>query len=188
MGVDAISHKAAGASNTIAVLPCGIDVKYPAVNAALLSDIQADGLLLSPFDYGFKATKWSFVTRNELVVALGSVLVVMQADLNSGSMRSVAYAQSMGKPVFVLPHRLHESDATNALLAQNQAQAIYDIDAFVKQFAPSQKHTRIEDDFRTFCMSKPTYEEAVKRFGNRIFEAELMGEIEVLNGIIVTVG
>lgn len=61
MGIDAVAHSGAGASNTIAVLPCGINVRYPAVNKNLLNGIQNSGLLLSQFDADFKATTWSFV-------------------------------------------------------------------------------------------------------------------------------
>ena len=32
MGIDAAAHNGAGSSNTIAVLPCGIDIRYPNVN------------------------------------------------------------------------------------------------------------------------------------------------------------
>ena len=71
MGIDAVAHNGAGASNTIAVLPCGVNIRYPAVNKNLLNDIQNSGLLLSQFEMDFKATPWSFVVRNELVVALG---------------------------------------------------------------------------------------------------------------------
>ena len=128
MGVDAIAHSGAGSANTIAVLPCGIDIKYPSVNKNLLSDIEKNGLLLSQFEEGFKSRPWSFVTRNELVVALGEVLIVAEADLSSGSMRSVAYALAMGKEIFVFPQRLGESNGTNELLASGKAKAIYDIE------------------------------------------------------------
>ena len=61
MGVDAISHKAAGVENTILVSPCGLNYKYPAINKKLITQIEQKGLLLSPFDEDFKATYYSFV-------------------------------------------------------------------------------------------------------------------------------
>jgi len=88
------------------VLPCGINIKYPAINKNLLCDIEKQGLLLSQFKKDFKATPWSFVVRNELVVALGDVLIVAEAQLSSGSMRSVEFALKMNKDIFVLPHRV----------------------------------------------------------------------------------
>ncbi len=185
IGVDAIAHKSAGASNTIAVLPCGIDIKYPSINKNLLSDIQDNGLLLSQFDEGFRATPWSFVLRNELVVALGEVLIVAEAELGSGSMRSVEFAKKMGKEIFVFPHRLGESNATNILLKEGNATAIYDIDEFVSRFAVYKTDEVQSDSFLEFCRNFPTYDEVLKKYPNRIFEAELNGEVEVINGKVV---
>ena len=121
MGVDALAHSGAGFCNTIAVLPNGLDHKYPAINKNLLTSIEKEGLLLSQFDNAFKATPWSFVVRNELVVALGEILVVTEAELQSGSMRSIEFALEMGKEIYVLPHRAGESSATNWLLSQKKS-------------------------------------------------------------------
>jgi DNA processing protein len=57
MGVDAIAHSAAGANSTVAVMANGLDIKYPAVNKALISKIEDKGLTLSFFKEGFRATK-----------------------------------------------------------------------------------------------------------------------------------
>ena len=182
MGVDAVAHLGAGPTNTIAVLPCGINIKYPAVNKNLLSDIQNKGLLLSQFAEDAKARPWSFVVRNELVVALGEVLVVSEAELDSGSMRSIEFALKMGKEIFVFPHRLGESGATNELLKEGKAKAIYDIDAFVSRFGAVNIKEAKEDPFFVFCEKNPTYEEALLKYPDRVFEAELNGEIEIRNG------
>ncbi|MBE0513590.1 DNA-processing protein DprA [Sulfurimonas sp.] len=186
MGIDATAHMGAGSANTIAVLPCGIDLRYPAVNKNLLNDIEKNGLLLSQFEAGFRATPWSFVVRNELVVALGEVLVVAEAEPESGTMRSVEFALKMGKKIFVLPHRIGESGATNRLLEESKAEAIYDIDAFVAKFCASKNLQEIKEDaFIEFCRNNPTYDEALQRYPERIFEAELSGEIAITNGRIL---
>ena len=181
MGVDSMAHRGAGAKNTIAVLPCGIDIKYPSINKNLLTNIEQEGLLLSQFEEGFKSRAWTFVLRNELVVALGDVLVVCEADLNSGSMRSVEYALEMGKDIYVLPQRLGESLATNELLKTAKAQAIYDIESFVSKFSNIQPQDTKENPFSTFCSTNPSYEEVLAKFPTRVFEAELNGEIEIRN-------
>lgn len=61
MGVDILAHRGAGASNTIAVLPCGLDHKYPAVNKSFITQIEQEGLLLSQFEPSYEVTPWSFV-------------------------------------------------------------------------------------------------------------------------------
>ena len=106
MGVDTIAHEGAGVDNTIAVVANGLDIRYPVINRPLIEGIENRGLILSQFNDGFRATGWSFVVRNELVVALGDLLIVTEADLKSGSMRSVEYALKMGKEIWVLSHRL----------------------------------------------------------------------------------
>ena len=187
MGVDAVAHLGAGYSNTISVLPCGIDIKYPSVNKNLLTSIEKDGLLLSQFELGFKSRPWSFVTRNELVVALGEVLVVCEADLDSGSMRSVEYALEMKKEIFVLPQRLGESNATNELLNSGKAKAIYDIDEFISKLSTLDLNDldSISDEFIKYCHTSPSYDDTLLKFPTRIFEAELNGEIEIVNGRII---
>jgi len=183
IGVDAIAHKAAGASNTIMVAATGLDKRYPSINKNLISSIEKEGLVLSQFASGTPSNKYNFVLRNELVVALGDVLVVTYADKNSGTMRSVEYALKMGKEIFVLPHRIGESEGTNSLLANKEAEAIYDIDDFIAKFTcVSEKSSLEEDAFLTFCRTNPSYEMAVKKFPNRVFEAELSGDIVVENG------
>ncbi len=184
MGIDAIAHMGAGESNTISVLPCGVDVRYPAVNKNLLTQIEKEGLLLSQFENGAKARPWSFVVRNELVVALGDVLVVAEAELNSGSMRSIEFALKMGKDIYVFPQRLGESEATNELLKTSKAKAIYNIEEFVSKFAPLETLNAVTDDFLLYCQTNPTYEEALQKYPDRVFEAELSGEIEIRDAIV----
>ena len=187
MGVDAIAHEGAKSANTIAVLPNGLDHKYPQINKKLLADIETNGLLLSLFEDDFKATPWSFVVRNELVVALGDVLIVTEAELESGSMRSIEFALNMNKEIYVLPHRLGESSATNWLLSENKAKAIYNIDEFVTNICGCVIQNRAEDEFMLFCKKNPLLNEAIELYGERVYEAELEGIIKIEQGKILLI-
>jgi len=184
MGVDAIAHEGAGADNTIAVVANGLNIRYPALNKDLIEKIENKGLLLSQFNDGFRATGWSFVVRNELVVALGDILIVTEAELDSGSMRSVEYALKMGKEIFVLPQRLDESLGTNALLDESKATAIHNIETFVSRFGKAAHNSVEKDEFFYFCQTIPTFDESLKKFGGRVYEAELEGIITIQNGIV----
>jgi len=176
MGVDALAHRGAGAKNTICVLPCGIDLRYPAVNAQLIDQIAAEGLVLSQFEPGFRATRWSFVVRNRTVVELGEFLVVMEADERSGSMRSAQYALEAGKQIYVPPHRLGESPGTNRLIQEGVAKVIWSLDEWGG------------DEFVEYLRTSPTLDEAVARYGERIYEAELEGLIQIQGMRIVYMG
>jgi len=184
MGVDAIAHEGAGPSRTIAVLGTGVDLRYPAVNASLIEAIEKEGLLLSRFEPGFRATSWSFVVRNELVVALGEILVITEADEGSGSMRSAEIALKQSKEIWVLPHRLGESAGTQWLLQEGLAKPIYSLEALADRFGTVPGRELPADEFFYFCQRNPTVEEAVFHFGERVYEAELTGEIEIRDGKI----
>jgi len=185
MGVDAIAHVGAGYENTIAVVANSLDIRYPAVNRHLITAIEKEGLMLSQFTTTFKATPWSFVVRNELVVALGDVLIVTEADEDSGSMRSIEFALKMGKEIYVLPQALNESRGTNKLLSEGLAKPIYNIEDFADRYGVIPQNEMIDkDEFFYFCQTSPTLDAAVEKFEARVYEAELEGLIAIENGLI----
>jgi len=183
MGIDAIAHQNAGYDNTIMVAGTGLDKRYPAVNKNMIQKIEEQGLVLSQFEAGVPSNRWNFPLRNELVVALGDILIVAYADINSGTMRSVEYALKMGKEVYVLPHRIGDSDGTNKLLENGKAKGIYDIDKFVSLFGYITPNAT-KDEFLEYCKNNPTYDEAILKYASKVFEYELNGKINIYNGVI----
>jgi DNA processing protein len=184
IGIDAIAHKAACANNTIMVAGTGLDKRYPSANRNMIQEIENDGLVISQFEAGVPSNRWNFPLRNEIVVALSDILIVAYADINSGTMRSVEYAVKMGKEIYVLPHRIGESNGTNKLLEDGIAKAIYNIDRFISNFEDSNSINHKEDNFLEYCKNNPTYEETVNKYGTKFFEYELDGKIEITNGIV----
>ncbi len=181
-GVDAIAHVGAKSNNTIMAAGTGLDIRYPAINQKLIAEIELHGLVISQFEAGKPSTKWNFPLRNELIVALGDELIVTQADLKSGSMRSIEYALKMQKQIYVLPQRLGESEGTHWLLKQNLAKSIDDIETFCGRFGSI---PNVEDNaFLTYCDTQPLYHDAVERFSKEVFEYECLGQIIVENGRI----
>jgi DNA processing protein len=187
MGVDAIAHHASGTNNTIAVAGTGLDIRYPVINKNLIENIEINGLMLSQFKEKTPSTRYNFPIRNELVVALGEILIVTQADLKSGTMRSVEFALKMGKQIYVLPHRLNESEGTNKLLEDKKAIAIYDIDKFIENFVGYKNEIKHKDDFIEYCKKNPTYDKMMSLYPSKVFEYELSGKIKIENGLVFVV-
>ncbi|RXJ67154.1 DNA processing protein DprA [Halarcobacter ebronensis] len=181
MGVDAIAHKASSANNTIAVVANGLNIRYPAINSKLIEDIEKKGLVLSTYSDDEMPRNYTFVQRNELVVALGEVLIVTQADINSGSLRSIEFALKMNKKVYTLPHRLDESLGTQKLVEEGLIEPIYDLNKFFDTFGEIKVTT---SELAAFINSFPSYEEAVKKYKSKIFELELEGIIKIENGFV----
>jgi DNA processing protein len=182
MGIDALAHKGAGEKNTIAVVANGLDIRYPKVNAPLIQAIENHGLVLSAYEEGFYARPWCFVARNEIVVALADAVVIAHADSKSGSMVSAKLATKMQKELFVLPHRIGESEGTNELANNGEAKVIYDLELFCDRFG---KVTQSEDAVIAFAKTHPSYDEAVAKFGDVIFEYELGGKIQIKEGRVI---
>ncbi|WP_163498636.1 DNA-processing protein DprA [Helicobacter suis] len=188
LGVDIIAQKNA-LPHTIMISPCSLDLIYPPSNSLTIMDIAKEGLLISEYKEKFQPYRFSFLERNRLVVALSDLVIIPEASHNSGSMASAHLTLAQKKPLFVLPQRLYESEGTLFLLAQNNAQAIYDIDAFLDQLAqkfntkpPAEK---AQNAFLKFCQSAPSFEEAYAEFGDFLLEQELLGVIKRENGRVV---
>jgi len=105
-GIDSAAHWGCleGKSPTIAVTGCGLDCVYPAGNLKLRDELLAKGgLILSEFAPGEKPIGWHFPVRNRILTGLSVALVLMEAQIRSGSMTSVRHALDQGRDVFVYP-------------------------------------------------------------------------------------
>jgi DNA processing protein len=104
-GIDAAAHRAAldAGGRTAAVLGTGIDVPYPAANAALHAAIARRGLLLSEHAPGERATAGSFPRRNRIIAALAQVTIVVEAGAKSGALITAGHALDLGRVVAAVP-------------------------------------------------------------------------------------
>jgi len=87
----------------------------------------------------------------------------------------------MGKKVYTIPHRINESKGTQNLLEKNLIEPIYDLDKFLNSFG---NIVEKDDELSSYINSFPLYEEAIKKYKDKIFELELEGRIIIENGYI----
>lgn len=186
MGVDSVAHKGAG-ENTIGVFANSLDLIYPKTSKNIIQGIYDNSLALSEYPETTQGRPYFFVQRNRIVTGLSDAVIVAEADLNSGSMRSAEFAYNQGKKLFVLPHRLGESEGTNSLLKDLKARAIYDIDNFLEEMELCAKPQE-KDEFLEFCKKNSSYDLVASEYGEKLFEYELDGKIEVINGEVVVKG
>lgn len=185
MGVDAQAHKGAF-PRTIAVMANSLDMQVPTVNKGLITSMAEDALCLSEYPVSTHPTAYSFVQRNRIVVALADIVIIVEADLKSGSMHSASFALKSGKPLFVVPHHIGESLGTAKLLQEGKAEVIYSIESFIDSLNLQKEHKdENKDELLSFCASQPSYEEAVAKFKEKLFEYELLGKVKVMNGRVL---
>lgn len=186
LGVDIAAHEGAMPS-TIGVFANGLDEIYPKINEKIIRDIYTQGLALSENEPKYLPTKYDFLLRNRIIIALCEAIIVAQADFKSGSLHSANLAVKLGKMVFVLPQRRGESDGTNALLEQGKVRLISDFKAFAASFGQLNldlSTPQSEDALLKYCKNGVSLNEALAKFGDKIYEYELEGKIEI-QGITV---
>lgn len=181
LGIDIIAQSSAF-PQTIMVAPTDLNHFYPQTNRAMIQKIQQSALALSEYAHNPEPKPYHFLQRNRIVIALSDTIIIPQADRQSGSMQSTRIALELKKPIFVLPHRIGESEGTNHLLACNQAKAIFDLQEWVKERFGKLACQR--DEVLDFCQMMPSFDEAYTRFGEKIYEYEIEGKIERRNGKI----
>jgi len=169
LGVDSEAHKGAF-PNTILVSPASLDLIYPKSNENLIKNIYKEALAISEYEKNYRPFKHTFLERNRIIVALSEFVIITEANIKSGSMRSFEWAKEYNKKVYVIPHRLNESSGTRYLAQTNQAEVIWDIDEFCKNLG-------INSEEKILSLN-----EAIKTYGSQIYEMELNGEIEIKNG------
>ncbi len=104
-GIDAAAHTGAldcvGA--TAAVIGTGIDIAYPSDHRGLQQRISRDGLLLTEFPPGQRATRGSFPERNRLIAALTQLTIVVEAGHRSGALLTAMAAEKLNRAVAAVP-------------------------------------------------------------------------------------
>lgn len=143
-GIDAAAHRAAliGNGATVAVAATGIDRYYPSGNRELLARIADTGLLVSEYPPGETARRHRFPERNRLIAALAAGVLVVEAGLRSGSTSTVAWANTLARPVFAVPGSIYSaaSAGVHNMLREHRVQLVTDprqvIDALVRSTPP----------------------------------------------------
>jgi DNA processing protein len=102
-GIDADAHRGALATGTVAVLASGVDVCYPQENADVYARIAERGVLISEAPPGMAPQARHFPRRNRLISGLSLGVVVVEANLRSGSLITARLAAEQGRDVFAVP-------------------------------------------------------------------------------------
>lgn len=139
-GIDGTAHRAAlgCGGSTVAVMACGIDVDYPSSHSSLFGAIARDGLIVTEYPPGTTAARHRFLTRNRLVAALSTAVVVVEAGARSGAANTAAWARKLGRPLGAVPGPVTSSMSLgcNRMIADEQAALIVDAQALISLAAP----------------------------------------------------
>jgi len=102
-GIDAAAHEGSLASGAVAVLGGGLGDIYPPENEALYHAIADRGCIVSESQPRRRAQAKDFPRRNRLISGLSLAIVVVEAELKSGSLITARLAAEQGREVLAVP-------------------------------------------------------------------------------------
>ncbi|MGB9755758.1 MAG: DNA-processing protein DprA [Desulfurella sp.] len=204
-GIDGIAHKTCTNNDgySIGVLGCGIDVVYPRENQTLFEALSQKGAIISEFAINTPPHAYNFPRRNRIITGLSEGLLVVEADIKSGSLISAKYAQEQSKPVFAVPGEIfsHRSLGTNQLikdgayLAQEPSDIIFYFYKDIKKSLRQENQNNIEatltkneTNLMNFLEGELSLDEIVEKTNfsieevvSLLFDLELKGVIKRLD-------
>lgn len=140
-GIDAAAHAGALSArqgSTLAVVGTGVDLVYPARNKPLAEKIVAQGLMISEFPLGTRASAWHFPQRNRIISGVSLGVLVVEAAEASGSLITARLALEQGREVFAIPGSIHNPlvKGCHALIKQGQAKLVETVHDILSELAP----------------------------------------------------
>jgi DNA processing protein len=109
-GIDGEVHKACLDFNipTVAVVAGGIDKGYPKSNQEIYDEIVKSGLVISEFPPGRKIVKGMFPMRNRILAGMSSATVIVESDIEGGSLITMNLALEYGREIFAVPNSIEK--------------------------------------------------------------------------------
>lgn len=112
-GIDSEAHEGALEANgkTVAVLGCGLDIIYPPENLDLYRRIVNSGAIVSEFPFGRRADKQSFPMRNRVISGICLATIVVESNVNGGSMITARFTGEQGRMIFAVPGHIDQASS-----------------------------------------------------------------------------
>ncbi len=121
-GIDGAAHRGAldVGGLTIGVTATGLDVVYPASHRGLWHDVRAGGLIVSEQPFGTPPRREYFPIRNRIIVGMVDAVIIVEAAIKGGAMRTAQIALDLGVAVYALPgsRRNPMAEGCNRLIAE----------------------------------------------------------------------
>lgn len=128
LGVDGIAHETALELNvpTWGVLAHGLDTIYPNQHRRLAIKMLDNGGLLTECRQNTLTMPYQFPKRNRIVAGMSDATIVIESNLEGGSMITAKLARDYDREVFAVPGKIHDTKSKGCMwLIKNQIAILY---------------------------------------------------------------
>ena len=139
LGIDAAAHKGAlaVAAPTIAVIATGIDKVYPSRHKTLAKEIlTVGGTIVSEFLPGTPPKTGHFPKRNRIISGMSHGVLVVEAEIKSGSLITARSALEQNREVFAIPGSIYHQNVLGCHWLIKQGAKLVDQVADIKEEMP----------------------------------------------------
>ena len=151
-GIDGIAHKTALDNHitTLAIPGSGLDKKvlYPASHVHLAEEIISEGgALISELSPTTTAAQWTFPARNRLMAALSDAVLIVEAEIKSGTLITARQALELGRDIGAIPGDIFSptSTGTNLLIHEGAYSISNEEDLFAFLHLSKQETSKTEE-------------------------------------------
>ena len=147
-GIDAFAHEGAldAGGRVIGVLASGVRKMAPKKNLDLMNKgLERGGLIVSEYEPDEPAEKYKYPRRNRIISGLGRCTVVVEANVNSGSLITAQHAMEQGRPVYAVPGNINSQFSIGCnLLIRDGAYPLIVIDDLIRHLGADPGETSPE--------------------------------------------
>lgn len=137
LGVDSIAHRSAikAGSKTVLVMGCGHDTPYLAENAALREEVTRHGATVTEYPPRTPVSLGYFPLRNRIISGLSDGVVIVEANIKSGTLNTAAHAKKQQREIFAVPGDISSvSYAGSNKLIIDGAKAVFSAEDVLRHF------------------------------------------------------
>lgn len=129
LGVDGIAHELAIENNipTWGIMAHGLDTIYPNQHRRLaIKMLQNNGGLITECRQKTLTMPYQFPKRNRIVAGMSDMTIVIESNIDGGSMITAKLARGYDREVFAVPGKIHDAKSKGCLwLIKNHIASMY---------------------------------------------------------------